>query len=110
MIYQGIIMSVTLAFLLEKFGVALTFEEAAAALKYPSLTAAKSARQRGTFPVAIRKAGDRHLCSAADIAAFLDGSAAPLSPPISQPRRGRPTKAMALARQRTAVAQTQNGR
>lgn len=107
-------MSAVLAFLLEKYGVALTFEEAATVLKYCSLTAAKSARQRGTFPVAIRKAGDRHLCSAADVAAFLDGVAEPLSPPTPKPRRGRPTKAMVMARERakttSASSHAQNGR
>lgn len=92
-------MSAILAFLLEKYGVALTFEEAATVLKYRSLAAAKSARQRGTFPIAIRKAGDRHLCSATDVASFLDGVAEPLSPPTPKPRRGCPTKAMVMARQ-----------
>lgn len=92
-------MSVTLDFLLQKYGVALQFQDAATVLKYPSVFAARSARQRGTFPVPIRKAGDRHLCSAADIAAFLDGIAAPLSPTLPKPKRGRPTKAMVLARQ-----------
>lgn len=96
-------MSAILAYLLEKFGVSLTFEEAAAALRYPSLAAAKSARQRGTFPIPIRKAGDRHICNAADIAAFLDGTAAPLSPPIQRPRRGRPTKAEVIARQKKSA-------
>jgi hypothetical protein len=103
-------MSSTLAYLLEKFGVALTFEETAAAVKYPSLTAAKSARQRGTFPVPIRKAGDRHLCSADDVAAFLDGTAAALSPPIAPRRRGRPTKAMVMARQQTQITVSAGGK
>ena len=96
-------MSSILAYLLEKYGAALTFEEAATTLKYPSLAAAKSARQRGTFPIPIRKAGDRHLCNAEDIAAFLGGTAAPLSPPIQRPRRGRPTKAEVIARQKKNV-------
>jgi hypothetical protein len=91
--------SATLEFLLQKYGVALPFKEAAAVLKYPTLIAARSARQRGTFPVPIRKAGDRHLCTAVDIAAFLDGVAVPLSPSAPKPKRGRPTKAMVLARQ-----------
>lgn len=92
--------SPTLQFLLQKFGVALPFEEAANVLKYPTLVAARSARQRGTFPVPIRKAGDRHLCSAADIAAFLDGTNAPQLPTTSVLKRGRPTKAEQIARQR----------
>lgn len=92
--------SPTLDFLLEKFGVALPFEEAANVLKYPTLVAARSARQRGTFPVPIRKAGDRHLCSAADIASFLEGTKPPLQAPATNLKRGRPTKADQIARQR----------
>jgi hypothetical protein len=92
--------SATLEFLLEKYGVALPFEEAATVLRYPSLIAARSARQRGTFPVPIRRAGDRHLCAAADIAAFLDGATIPLHLPTAKPKRGRPTKAEQIARQR----------
>lgn len=99
--------SPTLDFLLEKFGVALPFEEAANVLKYPTLIAARSARQRGTFPVPIRRAGERHLCSAADIAAFLDGTTAPLQASTSKPKRGRPTKAEQIARNR--VLQTTAG-
>jgi hypothetical protein len=41
-------LSPTLDFLLEKYGVALPFEDAASVLKYPSLIAARYARQRGT--------------------------------------------------------------
>lgn len=102
-------MSTTLAYLHEKYGVTLTFEEAAAVLKYPSLTAAKSARQRGTFPIPIRRAGDRHLCSSADMAAFLEGATQRLP-------RGRPRKEVAIAREQankapiasTAVVLSQN--
>lgn len=92
--------SPTLDFLLEKYGVALPFEVAANVLKYPSLIAARSARQRGTFPVPIRRAGERHLCSAADIASFLDGTTAPLQVTAAKSKRGRPTKADQIARQR----------
>lgn len=96
--------SPTLNFLLEKFGVALPFEDAAKVLKYPTLIAARSARQRGTFPVPIRKAGDRHLCSAADIASFLDGTKPPLQAATTKLKRGRPTKADQIARQRNRDA------
>lgn len=102
------ISSPTLDFLLEKYGVALPFEDAANVLKYPSLIAARSARQRGTFPVPIRRAGERHLCSAADIASFLDGTIAPLQVIVERPKRGRPTKADQIARQRN-LELTTNG-
>jgi hypothetical protein len=97
MISTGIVVSSIFAYLLEKYGAALTFEEAASTLKYPSLAAAKSARQRGTFPISIRRAGDRHLCSAADVAAFLDGTEVPRS---TRPRPGRPTKAEVMRREK----------
>jgi hypothetical protein len=85
--------SATLTYLLGKYGAALTFEQTAAELKYPSLAAAKSARQRGTFPVPIRRAGDRHLCSAVDLTAFLAGvPASNLSLPEPKRGRGRPRK------------------
>lgn len=82
--------------LFQKYGPAVTFENAAPLLTFPSVEAARQSRARGTYPVPVKQIGKRLVVSTLDIARFLEGD---LAMPRPTGKRGAPTKAERLARQ-----------
>lgn len=86
--------------LVARFGPVMSMQAAAHCLGYSTVGAAYHARQRGTFPVRVRRVGTRLLISSADVALFLSSFANSAQDVAEAKRRvGRPTKAEQIARQ-----------
>lgn len=87
-------LSLTTQVLIERYGVAMRFDEAYPVLKFKSYSSARGARQRGTFPVPVRACGGMLLVNTLDVANYLDGRPlvgdTPGTPTLPPPSAGHP--------------------
>lgn len=92
-------MSALLKELVDRFGFSTDLATAAKILNYPGHRAARSAIQRGSFPVPVRHAGSKVIVSTYDLAVFLSGGSV-AGEPAPQPARraGRPRGSTKSAR------------
>lgn len=93
--------------LFRQYGPAVSLEDSAPLLTYPSVEAARQSRARGTFPVPVRQIGKKLIISTLDIARFLEGD---MVQPRPAGKRGAPTKAERLAKAQAAAGQEGGGK